>query len=379
MTERLVFFERLLLFSIFLFFVLGQFLRLIPLPYFPSNFSLAEGLVYGLALPVYFFHFRKSHILVVAILISTLYGSLLFGFELSAFLYSIKLVGMVGAGVIFGELLIKQKSLDYFLTVFSAVLLLGAILFFVFPKAHLFFALLGEYGIRFEGDPHLKRFISPFFDPNYYGAIACIPFLVALSANKKILAALIALSILLTFSRSGIATLILCSLFYLPKLPLILLGASLIAFFFREECLGFIERFFDLMQDPSAFARLETFQDGLKLFWEHPFFGFGYHYMGPIFAKQWGRNSPDSSLLITLVDFGFIPTLLFAFYGLFWSVKHFQKRQDPLFRPLYFYLIICLFFTSQFNNLLYYPYWLIPMIALFTYLTRSPDEDRTRA
>lgn len=370
MADRFIFFEKLLLFSIFLFLVLGQFLRLIPLPYFPSNFSLAEGLVYALTLPVYLFHFRKSQLLIVVILLSTLYGAVLSGFELSAFLYSVKFIAMIGAGVILGETLLKQKNIDYFLWVFSAVLILGAIIFFVFPKAHLFFALLDEYGIRFEGDPHLRRFISPFFDPNYYAAIACIPFLIALSRSKKVLASLLALSILLTFSRSGIATLVSLFVFHLRKIPLILIGAALISIFFWDEL---VLRFLEIGQDPSAFARLETFRDGLSMFWEHAFFGFGYHYMGPIFFEEWGRLSPDSSLLITLVDFGFIPTLAFALYGIFWSLKHFQKRQDPLFRPLYFYLIICIFFTSQFNNLLYYPYWLIPMIALFTYLTGSSE------
>ncbi len=373
MTDRFIFFEKLLLLSVFLFFVLGQFLRLIPLPYFPSHFSLAEGFVYVLTLPVYLIHFRKSHLLIGAILLSTLYGALLSGFELSPFLYAVKFIAMIGAGVILGETLLKQKNIDYFLFVFSAVLILGAIIFFVFPKAHLFFALLDGYGIRFEGDPHLKRFISPFFDPNYYAAIACIPFLLALSRSKKILASLFALSILLTFSRSGIATLILLTVFHLRKIPYILIGAAIVTFFFWEE-LGV--RFLEIGQDPSAFARLETFRDGVDLFWEHAFFGFGYHYMAPIFFEEWGRLSPDSSLLITLVDFGLLPTLAFALYGTFWSLKHFQKKQDPLFRPLYFYLIICIFFTSQFNNLLYYPYWLIPMIALFTYLTgRSEGEE----
>lgn len=370
MTDRFVFFEKLLLVSIFLFFVLGQFLRLVPLPYFPSNFSLAEGLVYVLTLPIYLFHFRKSHLLIAVILLSTLYGALLSGFEFSAFLYSVKLIAMIGAGVILGETLLKQKNIDYLLLVFSAVLTLGAVIFFVFPKAHLFFLLLNEYGIHFEGDPHLRRFISPFFDPNYYAAIACIPFLIALSRGKKVLASLLALSILLTFSRSGIATLILLLVFHLRKIPLIIMGAAVVMFFFWEE-LGM--RFLEIGQDPSAYARLETFRDGLNLFWDHAFFGLGYHYMGPIFFEEWGRLSPDSSLLITLVDFGLIPTLAFAFYGVFWSLKHFQKKQDPLFRPLYFYLIICIFFTSQFNNLLYYPYWLIPMTALFTYLTRSSE------
>ncbi|MNX68240.1 hypothetical protein D3C86_994080 [compost metagenome] len=41
-----------------------------------------------------------------------------------------------------------------------------------------------------------------------------------------------------------------------------------------------------------------------------------------------------------------------------------------LFWSLLVYLVVCLLFTSQFNNLIVYQFWLIPMVVIFVYLTK---------
>ena len=375
-------YNRLILFSFVLFLTLGQFMRLIPLPYFPSHFSLAEGLLYVLVIPLYFCRIRKSMWLLLGIVLSTLYGSLLNGLDFTSALYGAKLISMIIAGVVIGDVLFRQYTLDqcidFFLKVFSIVLLFGTIIFFVFPKAHLFFAFLDQYGVHFLGDPHQRRFISPFFDPNYYAAIACIPLILTWIRGKKLLFFFFLASILLTFSRSGIATCLALLLLQMRKLPILLVLGILASCFYFDECMIFLERLVHLAEDESALARLDTFREGLQFFWQHPFFGVGYHYLAPLFFLEFGRLAPDSSLLITLIDFGLIPTLLFALYGVYWSIRQFHKKQPRLFFWLYIYLLLCIFFTSQFNNLLYFQYWLIPMIALFTFLNRSQNENRTR-
>ncbi len=379
-------YKSLILFFFALFLILGQFLRLIPLPYFPSHFSLAEALLYFTALPLYFCKLRKSIWLLLGIGLSVLYGTLIHGMDFTSVLYGFKLLAMIMTGVVIGDVLFQRYSLeqclDFFLRIFSIILLLGAILFFVFPRAHLFFAFLDQYGIHFLGDPHEHRFISPFFDPNYYAAIACIPLILTWIRKKRLLFLLFLASILLTFSRSGIATCLVLLLLQMRKLPVLLILGIFISCFYFHELMVFFERLIHFTEDESAIARLDTFRAGFQFFWQHPFFGVGYHYLAPLFVWEFGRLAPDSSLLITLIDFGLIPTLLFAFYGIYWSIRQFQKIRSPyraLFFWLYIYLLLTIFFTSQFNNLLYYQYWLIPMIALFTFLTRSQDESSSRS
>ncbi|MDN3507244.1 MAG: O-antigen ligase family protein [Simkaniaceae bacterium] len=371
--------HRLILHAFALFLVLGQFLRLIPLPFVPSNISIAEILLYGLTLPLFFSRLRKSMWALLAICLSTLYGALLNGLDVASAFYAGKLCAMIATGVVIGDILAKnmtqEEMIDYFLRIFLVIFLLGLGIFVVFPKAHQFFALLDQYGVHFIGDPHQRRFISTFFDPNYYAAIACIPLIMTWVRGKKFLFWCFLASILLTFSRSGIATCLVLLLFQVRKLPVLIFLLLCASCFYFEELMVFFERILQLGSDPSALARLETFQTGLQFFWQHPFFGVGYHYLSPLFFLEFGRLSPDSSLLITLIDFGLIPTLFFFAAGLYWTIQQFHKKRGPLFYWLFFYAVICLVFTSLFNNLLYFQYWLIPMIALLG----ATHENSTRA
>lgn len=375
--------HKLILTFFALFLILGQFLRLIPLPFFPSNISIAELLLYALTMPIFFCRLRKSMWALLAICLSTLYGALLNGLDVASVFYAGKLCAMIAAGVVIGEIFLKQMTqdevIDFFLRIFVIIFFLGVVIFVVFPKAHQFFAMLDYYGVHFIGDPHQRRFISPFFDPNYYAAIACIPLIMTWVRGKKLLFWCFLASILLTFSRSGIATCLALLLFQIRKLPILVFLLLCGCCFYFEELMVFFERLLELGSDPSALARLETFQTGLQFFWQHPFFGVGYHYLSPLFFLEFGRLSPDSSLLITLIDFGLIPTLFFAACALFWSIQQFHKKLGPLFKWLFLYAVICLFFTSLFNNLLYYQYWLIPMIALFTFLTGGSNENSARS
>lgn len=387
----------LLLFSFALFLISGNFFRLFPLYPFPSHLSVVEVALYSLAFPLYFSKLRKSHILALCIIASTLYGSMLHGLHLASVLYSFKLIAMIAAGVAIGESLFRkfgaeiEQCLGYLVRIFVVILFIGIAIFIVFPKAHYFFQFLQNYGIHFTGDPHQRRFISPFFDPNYYSAIACIPLILTWFLGKRITFSLIFMSILLSFSRSGIATaaliLILMGVFHWihqrrPRWGQLFLGITLVAALaavlaiYSNEFNYFVDRLLHISQDNSAHARLLTFQKGAQFFWHYPFFGVGYNYLSQLLQNEMGILSLDSSLLSTLVNFGLIPCLAFLLWGVYWSVNSFKQKSHPVFSWLYIYLLICIFFTSQFNNLLYYQYWMIPMIALFTYLQRSRDESR---
>ncbi|NGX39155.1 MAG: hypothetical protein KR126chlam1_00477 [Chlamydiae bacterium] len=390
-----------------LFMSLGNFFRLFSLPYFPSSFSIIEAALYLFALPIYFAKWRKSQLLFVMIFLSFCYGTLLHGFEEIALLYSLKLIGMITAGVAVGEVLFFlfadeiDLAMRYIIGVFTLVLVIGFVLLLFFPAAQSLFQLLGQYGVKFHGDPHCNRFISSFFDPNYYSAIACIPLLLCWFYRDKsfyffALALLIFSSILLSWSRSGIATALFLmggmsigALSRLSSLSIDLkrltagglyLGLLLISpFIFSEEWAIFLSRTFGMFDDPSAYARLQTFQEAWPYLSAHPFFGNGYNYFAALLREEVGILAPDSSMLLTLGNFGAIPTLFFLFFGGIWSVRRgfFQPKKNifpmNLYFWLYIYMLVCILFTSQFNNLLYYQFWLIPIIAIFTYLDRYQD------
>lgn len=357
-----------MLFLFALFMVVGNFFRLFPINPFGNHLSIIEVLLYSSALPGYFTRFRKSFVLLLVIACSSLYGAILHGFDLMSTFYSCKLIGMIMAGIVLGEFLSKE----FLLRVFTYVLLVGGIIFFVFPKAHLFFQFLEGYGVQFIGDPHERRFISPFFDPNYYGAIACIPLILSYHLKKKGLFFLFLTSILLTFSRSGIATCFLLLLGFLLihrwqlrfnwKVFFVFLGSVGLVVFFLEDFAHLFQRTRDLFEDESALARFTSFETGFSYLLERPFFGVGYNYVSHLFIEDLQGHMLDSSMLITLINFGLLPTVGFLAYGCYWLIKNFQRG---FIAWLYIYLLICILFTSQFNHLLYFPYWLIPMIGLF--------------
>lgn len=394
---------RILLLCFSLFLITGNFFRLLSLPPFPSHFSVVEVCLYALAFPLYFSSLKKSQALLVGILFSTIYGTGIHGLNIPSVLYAAKLIAMIATGVAVGDLCFKkfgreiENCFSFFIKIFSAILLLGGVIFFCFPRANDFFVFLNSHGVHFFGDPHQKRFISPFFDPNFYSAIACIPMILSWLLRKKfvyfVLSFLFFLSIIITWSRSGIAACLMLivvakmiqlytNAFHAKRfiglvflIPL--LGGSL--FFFSTEFHIFWDRFVHILDDGSAYARWITFQSGLKYFVQYPFFGMGYNYLSPFVLEELGILAIDSSLLLTLINFGLIPSLLFALAGVFWTLRRFPrffrlKEEYPLllqaFSWLYVYMLISVLFTSQFNNLLYYQFWLVPMITLFTYLDR---------
>lgn len=355
-----------------LFMLFGNFSRLIPLQGFPSSLSVLEFALYALTLPVYVMRLRKSHLLALGILLSSVYGAVIHGFDWISSLYAMKLVGMIGAAVVLGELFASQETLiRFFLRLFFWVSLLGFVIFLGFPKAENFFLFLEGFGIQFHGDPHMRRFISPFFDPNYYAAIACFPLLLSYMTKRWGLFALLLLSIALTFSRSGIATcgILLAVVFMrargkLSLQGLLIVGLCFIPILFPKELSHLWRRTFHLLEDPSAIARFETFRIAFAIFWEHPFFGVGYNYLTGAFEEAFGRLSPDSSVLVALINFGLIPCLVMIFGAVWWSINHIWRK--GVVSLVYIYVAICILFTSLFNNLLFYPYWLIPIGALLT-------------
>lgn len=310
-----------------------------------------------------------------------------------AILYAIKLIGMILAGVAVGRSLAylfpeKEKAHLFVVWTFMACALAGAVLYFVFPKASLLYPFLEQFGIVFEGDPHVHRFLSPLLDPNFYGAIACIPLILLFAMRKEGISFYLLLgSLILTWSRSGIATCILTlgvaglhRLFQVKSAPLrsigfpaaLIGGAALILGFAGNRVAQFGSRLLAVFEDPSSLERLVNTEVALPFFWEFPLFGMGYNFLSPVYSAESTLSTPDSSLFFSTLTFGLIPTLVLLGLFTFWVLQLGKKcRGNPTFSLLVTYASICLLFTSQFNNLIFYQYWLIPMIALFTHMEKT--------
>jgi hypothetical protein len=329
-------------------------------------------------------------------------------------MYGIRLVGMIFSGILIGNLLFRKYglSIQYFLKYFESVyfknLVLGFFIFIFFPQSRSFWLFLSRFGIQFNGDPHIGRFISTYFDPNYFGAICCIPFLISFQLYKhfpeekgrwKIF--LFFIGTLLTWSRSGIATLFCLFLWMgLPRFIRLLSsqkfsvssrgimffcclsgGVFGLLFLYSDSVLYFFDRFIHMKSDPSALGRLHSFNWGLNLIFQHPILGIGYNYLSIyLYDPVFGHTSVDSSLILTFITFGipatFILLILFLCFcvSLFFKAKRMEAEFCSFFRILIFYSVVCVFFTSNFNNLIYYPFWLSPIIVIFSYLLNCLKE-----
>ncbi|MNY28172.1 hypothetical protein D3C86_1621280 [compost metagenome] len=78
------------------------------------------------------------------------------------------------------------------------------------------------------------------------------------------------------------------------------------------------------------------------------------------------------------VNFGMVFSWLLFLIGGIWvynlaaklgSLARFQPHTARLIRHLFVYLTLCIGFASMFNNLLFYQFWLFPMVMLLVYLT----------
>ena len=400
----------------FLYLVLGNALRIIPTSAGSDNFSAGEFGLYGLTVlclifhrKLFFFNLRNLWPFALFLASSSLYGVLLNGFSASSLFYSVRLALLVASGLtagyylfsIFGRNLLG--AINYFLVTYLFVASLALMIYVLFPDSRELWAFLQNFGVEFFGDPHQRRLVSSYFDPNYYGAIAVLPFMLSMLLYQRvwqtrylILAALFAVSVVLTGSRSGVATLAVVIAAFafsgvrhlftkrrVRRVLLIVVPAALLVFALVSPVyLGALTRTWSRIaavnSDASAQARFSSFGLGFELFAEQPVFGVGYNYLLDYAQEVRGLTSLDSSLQVILVNFGAVGTLFIAGLTLrwgmtLWRLSNMGTEGSFAFRcTRYFmlYLAVIVVFTSQFNNVLFYQFWLFPFLALATYLMR---------
>ena len=402
----------LLLMTFFLFLSLGNLFRLVESSLFSDNLIISEALLYFLSFVSLVFLKLPAKVLLSVSLFSSLiglsflYGCSFQGFDLHAGLYALRLVFLLFSLVVISEVCFERFKGDmtaFFHFLFKAYafsFLLGALLYLFFPSAEKLWILLKEYHVGFQGDPHMGRFVSVYFDPNYYASIAGLMFLIATylyETTKKIRYQLGAfvffLSGIFTWSRSGIFVLVLMLMYkiipsfvkgvfskrgFLFSFAFVSLGVFLMLPYLEEAGI-FFYRTVHFFEEDSALCRLNTFQFGLSLLKAFPFFGVGINFLYKQAQEGLLLNSLDSSLLSILVQIGILPFFLLTAYSFFKALSFFKIRnlwrekeaKTPSFFSWFcFYGLSIGLFASQFNNLLFYPFWIVPFGVVFLFILK---------
>jgi hypothetical protein len=407
LLRRALFFSVTIFFFFFLAF--GNFFRLIESTLFPDGWLVSEAFLYGLCIiSCYFIAIPARHkVLILSsiclIFCSFFYGCYLQGFEVSAALYVARWSGALIAIYILFRICYDlfdgsiEKFFSYLCKAYTLSLLLGFVLYIFFPVSEKLWMWLEDNHVGFYGDPHIGRFVSVYFDPNYYACISVFIFLLTsylygVTQKKRyfFLSVAFVLSCFLTWSRSGIALLLAIlayqgygaftrSVFSRKRIYISLcfcLAGAAYLIIYQEETKVFLDRIVYFLEDESAAYRFDTFQFGLDLLEQYPLFGIGVNFLHQYTVLALGLNSLDSSLLALLVQIGIVPfVFLFGYacykafsffsYNQVWKTK---EKKMPHFLGLFGWYGLCvLLFASQFNNLLFYPFWLLPfgVTALF--------------
>lgn len=291
--------------------------------------------------------------------------SLVLSGELSGGLYLIRFM-LYSTSLLLGYELIKSgikigSLIRVILYSLVTLLSLGFLQILFFPDM----SLLTDFGF----DPHKNRMFSTLLDPNFFGLMLNIGFLMSLyfyflKPQRKWIYFCIAFSIgiFLTFSRSAYLALLIeiliLGFFRMRKLLIISLVIFTLLFLlvpkFNERVVGGIN------VDKTASERIESWKKGFSIFTEQPFIGVGFNNLRVNLEKQNllktysidGGNSGagvDSSLVFILATTGVIGLSVYLYFWI--DILKKIKRQKIITSALLGGLLI----NSQFINSLFFP------------------------
>lgn len=233
-------------------------------------------------------------------------------------------------------------------------------------------------------DPHYFRSVATFLDPNFLGGFLAVSLL--LGANSRYLfknrylyyfsLVTIYLAFITTFSRSAALNLAVSFLAFT-----ILTKSRKFFALTLALCLGFYLNFQaytvqissprNIDRSQSAKFRLESWQQGFKIWQNYPLLGVGFNsyqfalkklnLVDEQYQNSRGATTNDSSLLYVAATTGIIglSIYLYLIYSLLKiSLLAFQKTGNH-FALVYFSSILGLVAHSFFSNILYYPFILL--------------------
>jgi O-antigen ligase len=311
------------------------------------------------------------------------------GFYLFRFLFLV-LFGFV----VSDTLNTKRQILIFSLALFAGgflLSLLGFVQLALFPD----FTQMQQFG----WDPHIGRLLSTWFDPNFLAgyfafllSILAGLFLFAPSFKYKIFLIIFSLPVflafLLTYSRSGLVALavsfLLLGIFFARKMLLfgICFLFLLLPFFPRaldraEQGVQSVASFVQqeeaiFLPDATARLRITNWQEGIKIFEEHPWFGVGFNTLRFLRSENIHSSGGfDSSLLTVATTTGIIGLFFFIamIISLFLMVFSCIKSEGHTTRKGIAMGIFCgsigLLAHSFFVNSLFFPLLFISILSFF--------------
>lgn len=273
---------------------------------------------------------------------------------MTATMHFIRFVGVSGlyfvARAMNGQRIIIERAL------IASVILL-AFSGFVILK---FIPDFGEAGLADVGwDPHIGRLTGTWLDPNFAGG--AFAFFIALIGSRLLstrkvfeqswligTAGLLVIALLLTYSRSGLLALGVAGLVIGLIRSRVLLALGIALFIvgvavsprLGERVGEFTQTITSLgsesqqVMDPTAKLRVDSWQEGLRLWGEYPTLGVGYGAYGSyqtfVPRASHAASGADSSLLTVAATTGTVGLLVYLalLSNFFWSA--WQRRHDAL-------------------------------------------------
>lgn len=327
-------------------------------------------------------------------LVSTGVCALFFSYELNEVLYGILYTVRIAHLLILTNIIAfhfrekKVNTIELIKKLYLIVCLIGYWQVVYYPVAFDYYAIFQEIGVNFKNpDPHIGRLLSTYFDPNFLAACLIIPYTLSLSEWKKsggmknlMYIVFYTITIILTVSRSGLLGIFIVTVFIsfnikyslsnIKRVLLILLGTVLALVSSILLSLRLLERLINSSSDGSTWARFQSWNLGLEIWSESPFIGIGYNMIGAFTSQMLGSSflnstgyGNDSSLLVVLIStgiFGFL-YVIWAFFKDIADLKiyNLDERAKAYIAFGISSLVIC-----NFNNLLFYPLWLFPVLLL---------------
>ncbi|MFZ5649813.1 MAG: O-antigen ligase family protein [Bacillota bacterium] len=349
--------------------------------------------------------------------ISLVVNSIFLKLNLKEFLYAMSYSMRYLSFIIISILLInlkptlkyKQKSLNIFIYTSFILSVIGLIQYFTFSNLTDLWSVLISKGIYIPNpDPHVNRIVSTFLDPNFYASFIVMPIFLALdkfvncrSIRNALILLTVSISFLLTFSRSGILCIIISFIsiitiisikkrnngknikIFIGLFILLIMLYLLDIFLFNNYIFNRITQRFSFAStgglDPSAEARIFSWERGIEVFLNHPFMGVGYNNYGNYVKYNYqfyGESTlfgNDSSLMLILSTTGIIGSLIFLIGYILMIKEHFNMymKKNKLKSLLFAGYLIGLFVSSFFNNLLTYPAILCELFILYPLLRKA--------
>ena len=291
--------------------------------------------------------------------IEVLYG-LLYLFRLWAYFYfSVYVYNFVKKDKKNKELLVSSLLV---VSILSAVF--GWLQFFFFPDLKPFFV--------WGWDMHLFRLTGTFLDPTFLGLIIVFGVVIAIYKKNWLASVFLLVSLIFTYSRASylaFAFAITSIVFLnkkLRKLLLLLIALPIIVISLpttKNQSISFFRTF-------SIFARMENYQNTIKIFTKSPVFGVGYNNMCISFRKYIGYqdfsshacSGSDSSLLFILATTGILGLITFIFSGTQIAKLLKESKYIQIILPI----TMALFIHGFFGNSFFYSWIMGYMVILLT-------------